>query len=78
MNINPLKITVLFFMLLSLCGNIAFADDKPSHARPYFMPQSERTHILELIAKEAWAKTELHRVEKLAKTDGYQAAFLYA
>lgn len=54
------------------------AIDRPSHLRPYFVPQSEKARILDLVSREIWAKTEFQRIKKLAETDGYQAVFPYA
>jgi hypothetical protein len=49
-----------------------------SDDRPYLMPASERARIQRLTTTENWARDELEKVRRLAKTDGYSAALLYA
>ncbi len=69
------------FLILAvmLCSSLdAQTKDAPSHARPYFMPSSERQRICSLIEKDTWAEAEHERVKKLAESDGYYAAFLCA
>ncbi len=52
---------------------------RPSHDRPYFMPQAERQRIQGLIRSQPWAKAEYERIQQAAEQgDGFWAAFLYA
>ncbi len=52
---------------------------RPSHERPYFMPDAERDRIGKLIRTQPWAKTEYERIQAEAeKGDGFWAGFLYA
>ena len=71
---------LLILVLTTLLGGglVGAAALEPSHDRPYLMPASERTRIQHLTTTENWAHDELEKVRRLAKTDGYSAALLYA
>ncbi|MDP6631487.1 MAG: hypothetical protein QGH42_03930 [Kiritimatiellia bacterium] len=49
---------------------------KPSHGRPYFMPESKRQEILKLVRAEDWAKAAYADLKKSG--DGFSAALRYA
>ncbi len=49
---------------------------KPSHGRPYFMPESKRQEIRERVRTEDWAKAAYADLKK--SRDGFSAALLYA
>ena len=57
---------------------------KPSHGRPYFMPENKRKEILELVRAQPWAKESYEALKAAARGkkpgtgDGFAAAFLYA
>ena len=57
---------------------------KPSHGRPYFMPENKRKEILELVRAQPWARESYEALKAAARGkkpgtgDGFAAAFLYA
>jgi hypothetical protein len=69
-------IAVLVVLLLGPVTGGAAAQDT-GYGRPYFMPGSERARIQHLLTNQTWARNELERISKLAKSDGYWAALLY-
>lgn len=75
---------LLIALLLGTAGATVFGETpsvKPSHDRPYFMPESKRKEILQLIRTEPWAKERYEALKSKAdgpRGDGFAAAFLYA
>ena len=78
---------LLMVLVLGIVGAAAFGDVppiKPSRGRPFFMPESKRKEILELIRTQAWAKDSYEALKAAARGkrpgsgDGFAAAFLYA
>jgi len=65
--------------LLGLVAGAAYGASpriEPSHGRPYFMPESRRQEILELVRTEDWAKAAYADLKK--SRDGFSAALLFA
>jgi hypothetical protein len=71
-------IALLAFVLTCSSICVAESSDGPSHGRPFFMPDKERTRIRQLIANQEWAKADYSRIQTDARNDGFLAAFLYA
>ena len=75
------RIVIALWILMLTCGSLVAAQpkDAPSHGRPFFMPDKERTRLRQLIGTQEWAKADYTRIQESARNgDGFLAALLYA